>query len=1156
MAKMGPIPPSQDGVPAPLADFFFIAGIESSAVVDESQIPNGTTPQAPEPTIEAIAEDSALESEGEEEHKRQSGEQLLNGDAPAQRNRFSYEIRKSITSLSGLEKTTTTSSNRSSATIRPAPSPIGGSGLSDEDFEHALRRFAAERDTFLEEIQFTAGAVAPQPTTKPKPRPKTQRIISEDAPGGVRSSVGTLRRRISTMSSLKRQPSTARQASIRTAKRLSGYNSVIPTPQPFKTSPDMHPLKRRYEPVLLDRYPPKSMVDELKRRPQFPDYVPMFTFPNDISVVSADERPRSTWHGYVMTSGDNSKVYGICVIIWMPLNPKTAEALERQCEEWRKANMTAEERELASSLGERLAVERAKLSSLLARLPNMPSGSFEREHLEDQISAVEERIGLMTDLLRPVRHGAASKIEGLTDGETGLWIPRAYGVLGRDMNLTSFWKEWLKAVVVPMTNGAILRVPPSSPKIGMWQPLERYVINLCVEALSPLSSKTQVEVSIRELRLYARKEAHNELPGARNTDLYALFRCLSVANVVTLMEYALMESRIILLSSHTSMLHLASAAICSLLYPMKWCGIFIPVLPSRLIQALDAPCPYIVGIERRYESVELPDDDFVLVDLDSDLIESTAPPTTLPRQHRRKLVSLLQLSARHHIQFGVPTGPPAYAVESLPHNSFSSENPTIFSNRPTTSTLATLVAVNSATYGDATGSTGIRPPIYNGFLQARNDQSRGSERPTTSSTMGKAPSPPSPKISPVSTHFPPIPSTPISRSDSGYALQATLREKRSGHFDGSSRRSSSVGFLPLRRRLFSRSRLAPQHASHTSHTSQQFGVDGAPPFRRPSQPFLGHTPSSSSSNLMHEFRAPSSYAPSVYAQSTLAASTIMPGVLVQPVRNTETTQWVEGHCLQWRPYDDRTTCTICAERSDEGIYVCSGCGLSAHSRCTLQVCLVCPRAFKPDHVRTAFVRCFASLFYTYRRSLAPATGDVKRSGMLYKFNMEGYIRNLPHDIADYMQLLRDTQLFNEFLHEREMTPANDPSIKLFDQIIMAKKNRGRTSLFSKSSTDFLNDTSDHLWRSAAAMPPTSRVPGDYRQIVSRSKFETVSVQHPWQSLGINCPVVPAKLDPTLMKEPRVIQGAPRFSQSRTTTTRRKPIPSMLGPGLPPHPPPK
>lgn len=198
-----------------------------------------------------------------------------------------------------------------------------------------------------------------------------------------------------------------------------------------------------------------------------------------------------------MTGGDNARLHGICIIIWIPLNPKAAEDLERRCEEWRRDNMTDEERELATSLGERyiyhsfhiiritlgiinvmyrLAAERTKLSKLLAKLPSVVSNPEKREELDEEIIATEEKIGLMADLLRPVRHGAASKIEGLTDGETGLWIPRAYGILGKDSCMVNFWKEWLKAIVVPMLNGSILRVPLSSPKIGMWQPLERYAL--------------------------------------------------------------------------------------------------------------------------------------------------------------------------------------------------------------------------------------------------------------------------------------------------------------------------------------------------------------------------------------------------------------------------------------------------------------------------------------------------------------------------------------------------------------------------------------------------------------------------------------------------------------------------------------------------------
>jgi hypothetical protein len=494
-----------------------------------------------------------------------------------------------------------------------------------------------------------------------------------------------------------------------------------------------------------------------------------------------------------MTNGDSSKLYGITMVVWMPLNAEAAEGLERQCEEWRRNHMNQEERELASSLGERLALERAKLSQLLAKLPTVQPDSDERDNLDDEIGAVEEKIQLMTDLLRPVRHGAASRIEGLTDGESGLWIPRAYGVMGRDASMTPLWKEWLKAIVVPMTNGAILRVPPSSPRVGMWQPLERYVVNLCAEALSPITSITQVELAVRELRMYARKEALNEIPGSRNIDIYALFRCLSIPNIVTLFEYVLAEARIILLSSHTAMLHLASMALTNLIYPFQWCGVFIPVLPARLVQTIEAPCPYIVGIERRYEPTEYPEDDFVLVDLDQNSIVSNGPPPPpLPRQQRRKLISLLQHSAPHHARYGVPTGPPAYAVEAFPYDTFCSENPNVFTPKAHLSTIQTYVGLNSTSFANVTGPASGRPLIYNAFLQS-GAHSRGSDRPSTSSTIRTfSNSPPSPKTSPVSTVFPPMPSTPISRSDSGYALQANLREKRSAHFDAQSRRSSSV----------------------------------------------------------------------------------------------------------------------------------------------------------------------------------------------------------------------------------------------------------------------------------------------------------------------------------------------------------------------------
>lgn len=119
--------------------------------------------------------------------------------------------------------------------------------------------------------------------------------------------------------------------------------------------------------------------------------------------------------------------------------------------------------------------------------------------------------------------------------------------------------------------------------------------------------------------------------------------------------------------------------------------------------------------------------------------------------------------------------------------------------------------------------------------------------------------------------------------------------------------------------------------------------------------------------------------------------------------------------------------------------------------------------------------------------------------------------------------------FNEFIHERETTSPDKPQIQLFDSVISAKKSRGRTSFFSKSSkssSSFLDDSSNHLWVSAAVPTPSAKFPGDYRSVVSR---------------------IPAQLDVALMREPRVIQGVPRM-EVPGKRVGRKAVPSLLGLG--------
>jgi len=176
-------------------------------------------PPAPaEPTIE---EDRAAEGDDDapepptrtsKKAKRNSYQRLSN---------LSDEARLSISSLSLSPEKNGTDSNRSSVTIKGIQINGTNGGLNDNDFERALRKFASQRDSFLSDLTLSAGAVVPN---RPKPRPKTQRILSEDN-GNTRSTVGSIRRHMSfkDMNSVKRQSTIKRQC---TPSYTSFYSDV------------------------------------------------------------------------------------------------------------------------------------------------------------------------------------------------------------------------------------------------------------------------------------------------------------------------------------------------------------------------------------------------------------------------------------------------------------------------------------------------------------------------------------------------------------------------------------------------------------------------------------------------------------------------------------------------------------------------------------------------------------------------------------------------------------------------------------------------------------------------------------------------------------------------------------------------------------------
>lgn len=201
---MNSLIPIVEAQSVPLADYFFICGLEPARLFDAGNgtTVNGGTAPGSAANGDKIDEDGPYDADPDQRPSSNNG----TSEGGRRRARFSYEARKSMSSVLDLESQVP-ASNRSSTTIR-AVAPENGPPMDEQGFMKALQTFATEREVFLGDINaatlFSAGQGPPP--TRPRPKAKTQRIIGDEQRG-----VGTIRRRLSTMNPLSRQSTTSKR---------------------------------------------------------------------------------------------------------------------------------------------------------------------------------------------------------------------------------------------------------------------------------------------------------------------------------------------------------------------------------------------------------------------------------------------------------------------------------------------------------------------------------------------------------------------------------------------------------------------------------------------------------------------------------------------------------------------------------------------------------------------------------------------------------------------------------------------------------------------------------------------------------------------------------------------------------------------------------
>jgi hypothetical protein len=120
----------------------------------------------------------------------------------------------------------------------------------------------------------------------------------------------------------------------------------------------------------------------------------------------------------------------------------------------------------------------------------------------------------------------------------------------------------------------------------------------------------------------------------------------------------------------------------------------------------------------------------------------------------------------------------------------------------------------------------------------------------------------------------------------------------------------------------------------------------------------------------------------------------------------------------------------------------------------LDVSLDESEGFSASAVRMSFLKFFTSTLSEY-------DNYIQGKGI---FDQEGFLKSIPRQYPQYIEFLSSmlgSQMFRCLIEEKVSNPSQ-PEIQLFDESIIAKKNRSRKTIGKKTETPFLTDVSQKI----------------------------------------------------------------------------------------------
>lgn len=151
-------------------------------------------------------------------------------------------------------------------------------------------------------------------------------------------------------------------------------------------------------------------------------------------------------------------------------------------------------------------------------------------------------------------------------------------------------------------------------------PIEKHISHFMHNVPFPSAQRPRILVQLSALdALILSQPVSTPLP-LRGANFSTLLMNLGAENCAILLYFVLIENKILLHSLRPAVLTGVAEAVVTMIFPFHWQCPYIPLCPLSLAGVLNAPIPFIVGVDSRYFDLNDPPLDVVCVDLDTNTI--------------------------------------------------------------------------------------------------------------------------------------------------------------------------------------------------------------------------------------------------------------------------------------------------------------------------------------------------------------------------------------------------------------------------------------------------------------------------------------------------------------------------------------------------------